>query len=222
MQKVHSSPSLKERQRQEREALILQAAEEAFAEKGYAETSMDEIAGRVGVAKGTVYLHFSCKEALVVAIFTRDMERFVESIEAAIASELSARAKLEALLKSMYTGLYRKRMQLLSSLYNNTDMQRMMSDKSNHIHALWERMAMLVTGLLEEGKQAGEFDTAIPTEIMLATFLGLLAPKTSKHLALSDKFTPDELITYVGRIFFDGVSARKSTHKTLLDILEEG
>ncbi len=222
MQKVHSSPSLKERQRQEREALILQTAEEAFAEKGYAETSMDEIAGRVGIAKGTVYLHFSCKEALVVAIITRNMERFVESIEAAIASELTTRAKLEALLKSMYTGLYRKRVQLLSSLSSNTDMQRLLSDKSTHIHELWDRLATLVAGLIEEGKASGEFDTTIPTQVMLATFLGLLASKTSKRLTMNDEIAPEELVAYVGRIFFDGVSARKSMQKTLLNIIEEG
>ena len=54
--------SLKDRQREERERLILEAAEELLAEKGYHEMSIDEIAARVGVSKGTVYLHFSSKE----------------------------------------------------------------------------------------------------------------------------------------------------------------
>ncbi len=68
--------SLKERQRQERAALILQAAEEVLAEKGYHETSMDEIAARVGVAKGTVYLHFPSKEDLVFALFEQELVIF--------------------------------------------------------------------------------------------------------------------------------------------------
>ncbi|TMC17177.1 MAG: helix-turn-helix transcriptional regulator, partial [Chloroflexi bacterium] len=50
--------SLKEKQRREREELIIQAAEEVLQEKGYYETSMDEIAARVGIAKGTIYTHF--------------------------------------------------------------------------------------------------------------------------------------------------------------------
>lgn len=54
--------SLKEKQRKERELLILEAAEEVMIEKGYHETSMEEIAARVGIAKGTVYLHFPSKE----------------------------------------------------------------------------------------------------------------------------------------------------------------
>src|SRR5690349_7824505 len=100
-----SRSSLKERQRQERENLILQVAEEVLLEKGYHETSMDEIAARVGVAKGTVYLHFPGKEELVVAIFARTMEAFLEGVESVIAEKPTNRAKLEALLHFMYTGL---------------------------------------------------------------------------------------------------------------------
>src|SRR2546429_5170440 len=84
MQMAHMHRSLREKQRQEREALILQAAEEVLVEKGYHETSMDEIAARVGIAKGTVYLHFPSKEDLVVAIFARDMQKFLQAVEAAI------------------------------------------------------------------------------------------------------------------------------------------
>lgn len=50
--------SLKEKQREERRTLILQMGEEVLMEKGYYEASIDEIAARVGIAKGTVYLHF--------------------------------------------------------------------------------------------------------------------------------------------------------------------
>src|SRR5438309_9607886 len=113
MQTTPAPRSLKEKQRQEREALILKAAEEILSEKGYHETSMDEIAARVGVAKGTVYLHFPSKEDLVVAIFARDMQQFLQAVEVAIegaaASELTARAKLEAVLHFLYSGLFSKR-----------------------------------------------------------------------------------------------------------------
>ena len=57
--------SLKEKQREERTALILQAAYDVLIEKGYYEASMDEIATRVGISKGTLYLHFKSKEDLI-------------------------------------------------------------------------------------------------------------------------------------------------------------
>ena len=43
---------------------ILEAARQAFAEKGYHEATMDDVAKRIGVSKGALYLYFSSKETL--------------------------------------------------------------------------------------------------------------------------------------------------------------
>lgn len=45
-------------------ATILQAAREAFAESGYANTRMSDIAKRAGIAVGTIYLYFKNKESM--------------------------------------------------------------------------------------------------------------------------------------------------------------
>src|SRR5215471_15094292 len=100
--------SLKERQRQERAALILQAAEEVLAEKGYHDTSMDEIAARVGVAKGTVYLHFPSKEDLVFALLERKVKTFQHEVEQILASTATARSKVENILLRAYQGPFQQ------------------------------------------------------------------------------------------------------------------
>lgn len=46
------------------EEKIADAALTLFAERGFAETRMDAVAARAGVAKGTLYLHFDSKDAL--------------------------------------------------------------------------------------------------------------------------------------------------------------
>ena len=48
----------------ERRQAIIDAAMEEFIARGYAATRLDDVAGRAGVAKGTIYLHFKDKEAL--------------------------------------------------------------------------------------------------------------------------------------------------------------
>ena len=108
MQPITAPRSLKEKQRQEREALILKAAEDVLMEKGYHETSIDEIAARVGIAKGTVYLHFPSKEDLVVAIFERDMQHLLQSIDSTIDSTLTAREKIESIFDLMHGGIMTK------------------------------------------------------------------------------------------------------------------
>src|SRR5262249_50140323 len=207
MQSNPTQPSLKERQRREREALILQAAEDVFIEKGYYDTSMEEIAARVGVAKGTVYLHFASKEALVVALLSRDMEIFLAEFEVALASEQTARAKLEAFLKSMHTGLRCKR-QFLSSISYQGDIRCHFSEHGSRIHELWERMAHKVAGILEEGKAAGEFKTTLPTRVMLCALLSLSSPHVFERLGLEKDVSPEEFVEYIEIIFFNGVLAK--------------
>ena len=47
-----------------RRSAILDAALEEFSARGFADTRLDDVARRAGVAKGTIYLHFKDKEAL--------------------------------------------------------------------------------------------------------------------------------------------------------------
>ncbi|MEK4384116.1 TetR/AcrR family transcriptional regulator [Aeribacillus sp. FSL K6-2848] len=51
-----------------KQAKILQAAVEIFAEKGYAATSTSEIAKRAGVAEGTIFRHYKTKKDLLISI----------------------------------------------------------------------------------------------------------------------------------------------------------
>ncbi|MFC0296189.1 TetR/AcrR family transcriptional regulator [Geobacillus jurassicus] len=48
---------------------VIETAMKLFAEKGYHATSMQEIAERSGVAKGSIYNYFKSKEELAVSIF---------------------------------------------------------------------------------------------------------------------------------------------------------
>ncbi len=196
--------SLKERQRQEREELILQASEEVLLEKGYQDTSMDEIAARVGIAKGTLYLHFASKEDLVIALVEREMQGFLRVIENTLASHTTARATLEAILRVMYTGLLGKRFQLLSSLVENMDTRKQLLEKREKLRNSKERISHAITHLLEQGKEAGQFDSTLPTAVMLSTFFTLL-PRPGSEL-YTGPIPSDELITHLIHFYFKGIS----------------
>ncbi len=58
--------------KEDRRAQILAAAREHFAERGYHATSVDDIVGRVGIARGTFYLYYPDKKA----IFGELVDRF--------------------------------------------------------------------------------------------------------------------------------------------------
>ncbi|MFD4023661.1 TetR/AcrR family transcriptional regulator [Streptomyces sp. NPDC058576] len=52
-----------------RREMILRAAVRVFARQGFAATRVDDVAAEAGVAKGSVYLYFDSRDALLVAAF---------------------------------------------------------------------------------------------------------------------------------------------------------
>lgn len=69
--------------RAERRAQILGAAASAFAERGYSDTSMDDVAARAGITKLIVYRHFGSKSELYQAV--------LNSVFARLATEVTER-----------------------------------------------------------------------------------------------------------------------------------
>lgn len=60
---------------------ILNAAEELFSERGFAETSLRNITTRAGVNLAAVNYHFGSKKALIQAVFARFLTPFCEQLE---------------------------------------------------------------------------------------------------------------------------------------------
>src|SRR4029079_16549919 len=64
--------------RAERHAAIIRGAAVAFARRGYAATSMEQIAAASGITKLIVYRHFASKEELYRAVLQRVFDRLAE------------------------------------------------------------------------------------------------------------------------------------------------
>ena len=60
---------------------ILDAAEDLFAERGYAATSLGDVADRVGIRSPSLYNHFRNKEALYAAVVDRLLEAFTAPLD---------------------------------------------------------------------------------------------------------------------------------------------
>jgi len=76
--------TLRERQAEATRQLLVAVARGLFADRGYADTSVEEIIQRAGVARGALYHHFPGKDALFLAVY--------QAVQAETASRVVAAA----------------------------------------------------------------------------------------------------------------------------------
>ena len=83
----------RERRLEHTRALLLDAAEEVFAEKGFTAATLDDIAHTAGYTKGAIYKHFAAKEDLFLAVSDRYWRRYFDNFAEVLsaATELGAR-----------------------------------------------------------------------------------------------------------------------------------
>ncbi|MGE2720519.1 TetR/AcrR family transcriptional regulator [Mycolicibacterium celeriflavum] len=76
----------RERRLEHTRSLLLDAAEDVFAEKGFTAATLDDIAYAAGYTKGAIYKHFSTKEELFLAVSDRYWRRYFDNFAEVMSS----------------------------------------------------------------------------------------------------------------------------------------
>lgn len=74
------------RERERRHASIVEAAERTFLREGFEASTMEQVATEAEVSKGTVYLYFESKHALMAAIGERWVGRLIDTLRPRLAA----------------------------------------------------------------------------------------------------------------------------------------
>ena len=144
---------------------ILQAARVRFLHYGYKKTTIDEIAGDAGVGKGSVYLHFSSKEDILLTI-ARDVKRSVTEHMRAIAGSF---AKPEEKLRRMVLAKILAVHDAAFSTTHGIDLvDDMLKPKVMECgREEYEAQKQILAKVLSEGEKSGDFSLSghDPSEI---------------------------------------------------------
>lgn len=147
------------RDKAQRKAAILDAAREMIAEDGFDAVTMNALAARAGLAKGTLYLYLRTKEELFLALFVVAMEEFVLRFEAEAAPEnLPELITGIAVEVPLFLPLYAR---LAAVIETNVNDEVLFAAK-REIFALSERMAARIGAVLDlPGGQAAAVTEAL-------------------------------------------------------------
>ena len=135
---------------EERKNLILDQAQRLFVERGFAATTVEDILNRAGIAKGTLYHHFSGKEDIMRQLIARTTNVMRQKAEAAASSDahpLEKFAEIVASARVQGEG---------AEMIENTDFHVLTMTRA--IVAL----APLLASAVQEGVDQGVFSTPDP------------------------------------------------------------
>ncbi len=154
-----------QRRKEDRPQEITQAALEAFAEKGYAATRVEEVAKRAGVSKGLMYLYFKTKEelfkAVVKSVVIRRMDQLIGNIETTdLSSEDFIRGPLSSFMKQVPGSPIAIVIRLLIS-----EGPRHPDLVDYYYENVVAKGLAAITGFVERGVERGEFRKSVITEL---------------------------------------------------------
>ncbi len=171
-----------------------------FAQKGYHNTSMRQIARALSMNQATLYHYFESKEQILYTLLNDTMDDALEKLEEICDSDLSAREKLEEVI-SFYTQYYAGQQDRLTLLVNE------------HLHlegALQEaviqkerRYVRLIQSILKELADEGLMKP-IPPAVAAFAFFGMVH-YTIKWYHMDGPIRSSELADYFLEIFTQGI-----------------
>ena len=194
-----------------RKKMIIAAAGQVFAQKGYAATKIIEVAQAASVGKGTIYEYFRSKEELFFAVFEDTMYGAGEAI-AAMADRLEGpfadRMQMlsDTMIRSWLTQLdmYALVMEFWSATASSPSRKRFRAASQEG----YQQLRTVVGGLIKEAQRSGEVAAERDADKVASALIG-----TWDALLLQAWLDPafDALAT--SRAFMDVVLSGLSAHR---------
>ena len=155
---------------------ILEVAAEAFADRGYAGTSLSDVLKASGVTKGGFYFHFPSKEALALAALRHKQEQWTSAVMAAVLRHPRAVDQLDAMVEAL-CDLYeqdracRAISRLCTELGDGHPELR--PQLRTQLTTWMDMVAAVVRRGQDEGDIRPEVEPAVAAEIAVESFIGL-------------------------------------------------
>lgn len=139
-----------------RKQQIIKIAANLFSEKSFHDVTVDEIAEKVGVAKGTIYLYFPSKEKLYLEILEDSFDSIESLLEQEVEKTDTAPEKLRKVLKIIFR-FYRRHLDVLKIL--SRDETHLIEEHQELTRRWRSRRVKLYEKIIQKGINEGSFST---------------------------------------------------------------
>jgi AcrR family transcriptional regulator len=184
---------------------IIEAATEVFGEKGYRAATLQDIASKVGMLKGSLYYYIEVKEDLLFEIVRRGHLRGISFVqEDEVIASADPPTRLAALITRWMDGL-----QFLGATLRvpEQDFRRYMTgERRDQILELRKQIAAVPYNIISAGIRDGSFSDAIDAEVVTSTLFRVLNT-TLQWYRPEGRVSRQDLTDWFIRLFLAGLSS---------------
>jgi TetR/AcrR family fatty acid metabolism transcriptional regulator len=190
---------------------ILDAAIEVFAEKGFHNARISDIARKAGVADGTIYLYFRNKDDVLLSIFEEKMGVLIDGLHVALAGIACPLERVRAFARYHFKQVEENR-----ALAEVLQIELRLSNKflkEYRPEKLWAYLGIFA-GIVREGQERGVVRPDLDPFVMMWAFFGAL-DEIAIQWVLSrkpGKFPLETTANAVADVFIRGMSSADGVH----------
>jgi TetR/AcrR family transcriptional regulator, fatty acid metabolism regulator protein len=150
---------------------ILRAAIDVFAQNGYFNAKVSEIAKAAGVADGTIYLYFDGKEDLLVTIFREHTRNYLQILERVLTEARTPEDRLRVAMRHHLAALGRDRS--LAVVYQ-VELRHSLKFMSLFSQEEVAEYLNILRGIVEQGQASGAFRKTTHPQLAAKAVFGIL------------------------------------------------
>jgi|Tabmets5t2r1_1033131.scaffolds.fasta_scaffold17430_2 AcrR family transcriptional regulator len=155
---------------------ILEVAAEAFAERGYVGTSLNDVLKASGVTKGGFYFHFPSKEALALATLRHKQEQWSAAVMASVLRCPRAVEQLDAMVDAL-CDLHEQDPTCRAVSRLCTELGQEHPELRPQLTPQFTTWVDVVASVIRKGQDEGdirpEVEPTVAAEVAVASFIGL-------------------------------------------------
>jgi AcrR family transcriptional regulator len=193
----------KKQQFDAREEAIFDVVNGLLSDKGYDLMTMEDVAAAVGVAKGSLYKHFSSKEKLAGAVLSRLLRQTLAVLDG-LPADWPAMRKLEEILRWSLRHRLQGGVPHLPS--TSRALQRSLLLNLDYV-GLALRVNKRFYDLVRAARGAGDISAAVPDDVIVYTLYSRACDPTVEFLVRDGKLNHDEIVEAMVAATFGGLRA---------------
>ena len=184
---------------------ILRSATTVFAEKGFFNSKVADIAKAAGVADGTVYLYFKNKDDILHSIFDRAMDEFIAEGRRELAELDKPEDKLRRIAELHLLRLSADRDMAIVFQVELRGSIKFMQEFSA---AGFSEYLDIIRATIEDGQKAGVFRRDLKPIVCAKMFYGALDEMVTNWILSSKQYPLAAMADEVLKVFFGGMLAK--------------